>query len=402
MKVGLIGVGYVGSSLAALLAKKHKIYVYDIDCEKALKISEGASPVGDQKETKYLQSVRGNIFACSNLQECYKSADIIFICLPTNFDPKRKKLDTSAISQIVDDIAKCNSTKIVVIKSTVPICFCKSLSMHCKNINIIYCPEFLRESRAFFDINHPDRLVIGFDRNNEASAKSSVVVEKLFESVIENKKIAILKTGLEEAESIKLFANTYLAMRIAFFNELDTFALIHKLNSAQIINGVCLDKRIGNFYNNPSFGFGGYCLPKDSKELSLILKNGSFKIIPSVPKSNIFRLKTIERKILSEIEQRKNDKGITIGIYRLIAKTGGNSIKSSASVSLLKRLKKYDKIKIVIYEPYITKKSYLGCEILNNIDLFKANSNLIIANREDALIDDVKDKVFSRDIFHIN
>ena len=388
----VIGLGYVGCSMSVLLAQKHNVASVDLNIDKVLKINDRQSPIKDTEISDFLHNKKLNLKAFSTAEEANEyfegSVDYFIIATPTNFDKSTNFFDTSSIEEVLENINAINEGASVIIKSTIPIGFTSKMNKLFSKLNILFSPEFLREGKALHDNLYPSRIIAGGDT---ALAEKFI---KLLSSCALKKNIKTLVVNEDEAESIKLFANTFLAMRVSFFNELDTFAIATKLSSEAIINGVCMDERIGHYYNNPSFGYGGYCLPKDSMQLLSHYKGVPQNIISSVIDSNETRKNFIVKSILSK-------KPKVVGVYRLVMKKGSDNFRESAIIDIIKKLKQ-EKIKIIIYEPQIDEISYMGDEIISDCDEFKRKSNIIISNRDDDQLNDVKDILFTRDVFRNN
>jgi len=383
MKIAVIGAGYVGFANALLFAQNNKIKVVDTNLEKVSLINNGISPLNEKLCHEYINRYKQNIHACAKLDHGIKKYNLCIISTPTDFDKKTNSFDTSSIELTLHTLNSLNYQNNIVIRSTVPVGYTDKISEKFKNLSISFIPEFLREGSALYDSIYPSRIVIG--SNNSYSN----FIKPLKES-IKKQDIKLFKTSPSEAEAIKLFSNSFLAMRVAFFNELDTFAMMKNLNSKNIIQGICEDPRIGNYYNNPSFGYGGYCLPKDTMQLNSDFKDLKPPVINSIIKSNKARKKYLSEKVLS------CSKGV-IGIYKLSMKSNADNYKGSATLDLLTLLK--SKRKIIIYEPTIENKSFRGIKVENNFNKFLSKSKIIIANRLDKKIKDFHYKVFSRDIF---
>lgn len=388
MKITIIGSGYVGLSNAILLAQNNSVTILDIVPEKINQLNNLESPIDDDEIKDFLKKKNLNLKATINKNEAIKDADFVIIATPTDYDLSTQYFDTKTVELVAQDVININSTAIIVIKSTVPVGFTKSLKDKLNFNNIIFSPEFLREGRALYDNLYPSRIVIG-EKSERANTFACLLVEGAYKDNIE-----VLLTNSNEAEAIKLFSNAYLAMRIAYFNELDSYAEVHNLNSKQIIDGVGLDARIGEGYNNPSFGYGGYCLPKDTRQLLANYKNIPNNIISAIVDSNSTRKDFIADSIIKL-------KPKLVGIYRLIMKSNSDNYRDSSIFGVIERLTDKN-IKIVIYEPSITKKSFNGIRVLSNLNEFKNISNLIIANRTSDEINDVLSKVYTRDIFNNN
>lgn len=387
MKIVVVGAGYVGLANAVLLAQKHKVLVLDIDQKRVAAVNERVSPLDDADIKHAFANDQLDLTATVDATAAYAGADLIVVATPTNFHAVKQSFDTSSVEEVVAAAVKNNPNATVIVKSTVPIGFTDLLSAAVDSGNIIFCPEFLREGQALHDCYYPSRIVIG-DKSSRGSE-----VGKLFLDCAKSSNVEIVLTTNTEAESIKLFSNTYLAMRVAFFNELDSFALKNNISSRSIIDGVCLDPRIGNSYNNPSFGYGGYCLPKDTKQLLSNYVNTPQNLIKAIVESNETRRDYICEIILAR-------KPNVIGFYRLVMKTGSENFRSSAVIGLIERLQQTG-TKIVVYEPLLFDTKELGSntELCASLEDFKLQSDVILANRIAPELEDVKDKLFSRDLF---
>ncbi len=387
-KITIIGAGYVGMSLAVLLAQKNKVTIFDIDKEKVDKINNNKSTVLDPDILEYMGSQRLSINATTEKQIAYADAKFIVVATPTDYNIKTSNFDTSSVDNVIEEALHFNKEAVIVIKSTIPVGHTKYLQEKFQTKKIIFSPEFLREGRALKDNLYPSRIII--DNENHYGEEFS----NLLKQGALKEDIKILFVSSTEAEAIKLFANTYLAMRISFFNELDSYALTHKLDTKDIITGVCLDSRIGEGYNNPSFGYGGYCLPKDTKQLLANYEQVPQTLIEAIVSSNSTRKDFIADKILQM-------KPKTIGFHRLVMKKGSDNFRSSAILGIIERITSKDTI-VLIYEPSLTQDTYHGSKVCNNIKEFKESSDIIISNRLTADLDDVIEKVFSRDVFQEN
>ena len=383
MKICVVGVGYVGLSLATLLSTKYEVVAYDINLDQINKINKRINSLADKDIELFFREKNLNLVATNNMEQAFKDAVYIIICLPTNFNEKSSSFDTSTIEECVKNIKNINSTATIIIKSTVPIGFTDKLKKEYK-LKIVFCPEFSREGKALYDNLYPDRIIIGDKKEKE-------FVNILLDCA-EKKDIQVKYMSNKEAESVKLFSNSFLALRVAFFNELDSFAEKNKLNSSNVIEGVCLDSRIGDYYNNPSFGYGGYCLPKDIKQLNTSFKEISHKVIEATIDSNIERKKHIVSMIL-----KNNVK--TLGIYKLCMKKESDNIRNSALLDIIDLLKEKN-INIIIYEPIINKESFNECEVVKDIDEFEKRSDLIVLNRMDENSLKFNKKIYTRDIFY--
>lgn len=386
MKICVVGAGYVGFSLSVLLSEKNDIVVYDIDKEKINMINNNISPIEDEDIYYYLNNKKLNLKATCNYQTAFENSKYIIICTPTNFNYKTNSFDTSSIEDVITKIKSVNNDTVIIIKSTVPIGYTKMIKNR-YDMNIIFSPEFLREGKSLHDNLYPSRIIIG------TRTRDGKKIAEIFKNSSENSDVSVLYMNSDEAESVKLFSNTYLAMRVAFFNELDTFALDKGYNSKDIINGVSLDPRIGNYYNNPSFGYGGYCLPKDSKQLCSNYQDVPENLIEAIVNSNDTRKEYIAKYI-------ENKKPATVGIYRLIMKSNSDNFRESSIIDIIQKLKVAG-INVVIYEPKINTDAYLECKVINDLSKFVNISSIILANRIDKNIKNNK-KIFTRDIFNNN
>ena len=384
MKITVVGIGYVGLANAILLAQNHSVTLIDIISDKVDSINQRKSPIQDTYITEYLESVKLDLHATTDQNSAYKDAELVIIATPTDYDPATNFFNTKSIEESIDKILKINNKVPILIKSTVPVGYTESLRLKFNIHHIIFSPEFLREGQALYDCLYPSRIIIS---NKENEGK---MLAELFLQGAIKKDVSILYTDPTEAEAIKLFSNMYLAMRVTFFNELDTFSSKHELSTKQIIDGVSLDPRIGNYYNNPSFGYGGYCLPKDTKQLLANYKDIPNNIMQAIVDSNETRKEFLVEEII-------NTKAKVIGIYRLIMKSNSDNYRESAILGIIERLKE-KKVDIIIYEPQINKDKLEELTIVNNLNEFMKKSEIIIANRYHPELEKVKDKVYSRDI----
>ncbi len=400
-KIAVAGAGYVGIGIAALLARRHSVFLTDIAAEKIDTVNRQGLPLEGSGVERFFSKKELNLTATLDPEEAYRGADYVVIAVPTDFDPAARRFDTSAVEAVMERVDTCNPDAVMVIKSTVPVGYTETIRKKLGGRKLLYCPEFLRESKALYDNLFPSRIVIGTDLEDGKLMEAAQMFAELLQEGAVKENIDTRIMGFSEAEAVKLFSNTYLALRVSFFNELDTFAEVKGLDTRQIIDGMGLDPRIGAYYNNPSFGYGGYCLPKDTRQLLADCEGVPENLIEAVVQSNRTRKDFITKRILelAGVTEASDAKDCTVGVYRLIMKSGSDNCRRSSVHGIMERLLNRG-VSVIIYEPVLAGEGvFLGGELVRDLAEFKARSRVIIANRWDSCLEDVKDKLYTRDIF---
>lgn len=401
MKITVAGMGYVGLSNAVLLAQHNEVTAVDILQEKADLVNSGKSPIVDKELEVYLKRGGLNLHAVTDGRKAYEEADFVIISTPTNYDERKNYFDTSSVESVIELVTKANPQAYIVIKSTVPVGFTERMKQEYKNDKILFSPEFLREGKALYDNLYPSRIIVGVDKQSDKAVKKAEQFAALLQEGAIKEEIPTLLIGATEAEAVKLFANTYLALRVSYFNELDTYAEVRELDTQEIIDGVCLDPRIGSHYNNPSFGYGGYCLPKDTKQLLANYDEVPNNIIGAIVDANRTRKDFIAEQVLQKLhfeEKSRQAQRSTVGIYRLTMKTDSDNFRQSSIQGIMKRLRAKG-VEITIYEPTMKEERFFGCPVVRDLEHFKRFSEVIVANRFSDELADVKEKVYTRDLF---
>lgn len=398
MRIAIVGAGYVGLSLSVLLSQKHEVTVVDTDFSKVQLINQKRSPISDSEIERFFAEKELKLTAVSDGAQAYRNSQFVIIATPTDYDSVKNSFDTSSVETVIEDILKAEPETVIVIKSTVPVGYTEKLCARYPMAGILFCPEFLREGKALYDNLYPSRIIVGIPKGRaEMITKARQFSELLIEGAVK-KDITVLHIGSSEAEAVKLFANTYLALRISFFNELDTYADMHDLNTREIIEGVCFDPRIGMHYNNPSFGYGGYCLPKDTKQLLANYKDIPENIIGAIVAANRTRKDFIAEQILKRVGYCEEEEPVTVGIYRLTMKADSDNFRHSSILGVMRRIRA-EGVKLIIYEPMLKEEMFFGCNVIPSLQEFKDHCDIIIANRYSPELADCAEKVYTRDIY---